>query len=50
MGAARIDHTPVNNSDCDTVMVEQSNIMSPTWPQTSLALDDRLHHLEFEEW
>ena len=44
IGAASIDHTPVNNSDCDTVMVRQSSISClPTWPQTHpLALDDRL--------
>ena len=35
IGAASIDHTPVNNSDCDTVMVRQSSISClPTWPQT----------------
>ena len=33
--ATSIDHTPVNNSDCDTVMVRQSSISClPTWPQT----------------
>ncbi len=44
IGAASIDHTSVNNSDCDTVMLKESSISClPTWPQTHpLALDDRL--------
>ncbi|MEC8540788.1 MAG: 5'/3'-nucleotidase SurE [Candidatus Thermoplasmatota archaeon] len=44
IGAASIDHTPVENSDCDTVMSGESSISClPTWPQTHpLAIDDRL--------
>tara|TARA_B100001248_G_C27391986_1_gene462963 strand:+ start:1410 stop:2396 length:987 start_codon:yes stop_codon:yes gene_type:complete len=44
IGAASIDHTPVEKSDCDTVMIGESSISClPTWPQTHpLAIDDRL--------
>ncbi|MBT5736121.1 MAG: hypothetical protein HN794_03415 [Euryarchaeota archaeon] len=44
IGAASIDHTPVEKSDCDAVMEHKSSISClPTWPQTHpLALDDRL--------
>ena len=35
IGAASIDHTPVENSDCDAVMIDESSISClPTWPQT----------------
>ncbi len=44
IGAASIDHTPVESSDCDAVMMDKSSISClPTWPQTHpLAIDDRL--------
>ena len=44
IGAASIDHTPVENSDCDAVLLDKSSISClPTWPQTHpLAIDDRL--------
>ena len=44
IGAASIDHTPVENSDCDAVMSDESSISClPIWPQTHpLAIDDRL--------
>ena len=44
IGAASIDHTPVENSDCDVVMECKSSISClPTWPQTHpLAIDDEL--------
>ena len=44
IGAASIDHTPVESSDCDAVMMDKSSISClPTWPQTHpLAMDDRL--------
>ena len=44
IGAASIDHTPVENSDCDAVIMDESSISClPTWPQTHpLAIDDRL--------
>jgi len=44
IGAASIDHTPVENSDCDVVMERKSSISClPNWPQTHpLALDDEL--------
>jgi 5'/3'-nucleotidase SurE len=44
IGAASIDHTPVESSDCDAVMMNKSSISClPTWPQTHpLAIDDRL--------
>jgi 5'-nucleotidase len=44
IGAASIDHTPIEKSDCDAVMDNKSSISClPTWPQTHpLALDDKL--------
>ena len=44
IGAASINHTPVESSDCDAVMMDKSSISClPTWPQTHpLAIDDRL--------
>ena len=44
IGAASIDHTPVEKSDCDVVMQGKSSISClPTWPQTHpLAVDDEL--------
>jgi len=44
IGAASIDHTPVEKSDCDAVIADKSSISClPTWPQTHpLAIDDRL--------
>ena len=44
IGAASIDHTPVLQSDCDTVNQGKASVTClPVWPQTHpLALDDRL--------
>ena len=44
IGAASIDHTPVEKSDCDAVIADKSSISClPTWPQTHpLAIDDGL--------
>tara|TARA_B000000609_G_scaffold35366_1_gene24861 strand:+ start:852 stop:1835 length:984 start_codon:yes stop_codon:yes gene_type:complete len=44
IGAASIDHTPVENSDCDAVMDGKSSVSClPTWPQTHpLAVDEQL--------
>ncbi|MDP6235374.1 MAG: 5'/3'-nucleotidase SurE [Candidatus Poseidoniaceae archaeon] len=44
IGAASIDHTPVLQSDCDTVGQGKASVTClPVWPQTHpLALDDQL--------
>jgi broad specificity polyphosphatase/5'/3'-nucleotidase SurE len=44
IGASSIDHTSVEQSDCDVVLEDKASVSClPTWPQTHpLALDDAL--------